>query len=491
MPDPPAKAVEAVGEAENVGEKIVSGGFWRLVAYGFATAVAVVATSIISRAIGPVDFAVYATALSLIAVATGLSDFGLLALGIREFAALNGEERERNLRALITLRLLFSCVAAVAVIVFAVLADYSAEAIAGICAAAVGLVVLSLFISYCVPLQATYRFNQLALLDALRQGLWSGLMVLAAVTVGGVGLVIGMLLPTAIVITIVAALFARAITAIRPSWDPATMRQLLAAVGAFAVASSVGAAYAYLAQVASDLVLSGFESGQFALAFRVFVVALGGGLTVILGAFPLLVTTAREDIERMIFATRRVMQAAALAGFGLAAALLCGAQFAVDLLGGPKYAGAVELLAIIGFALPASYMLNTGSTVLLAAGRHRELVVVSVIGAIAAIAATAGLAATYGGHGAAWGVVIGEWLLCFAYLAVVARIDRRALPGWAWSAGVLVSAGLACAVKLLGLPSLLAAFMALAVYLVALLAMGLLPPELRDRLRVFQRASDS
>lgn len=493
MPDQPPKAVvavavevettpEAIEEAENVGKKILSGGLWRLLAYVFATIVAVLSTSVVSRAIGPVDFAAYTTALSLIAVAQGLTDFGLLALGIREFAALRGAEREHTMRVLITLRAMFTTVGAIAIVIFAVFADYTASTVAGIAVGSLGLIVLSFYISYCVPLQATYRFNELAILDAARQGLWSGLMILAALTTASVGFIVGAMLPAAIVVTIATAFVASKVTSIKPAWDPAKMRTLIASVGAFAVAASIGASYSYLAQVASDSVLSGYDSGQFALAFRVFAVVLGAGLIAVLGAFPLLVTSAKDDIERMVYATRRLMQTAVLTGFACAVGLLTGASFVVAILGGPKYHDAIQLLAIIGFALPVSFALNTGSTVLLAAGRHRELVAISVIGATISIAGTALLAAEYGATGAALGIVLGEVLLAAGYVTVVASIDRRALPKLGWLAGVLAVTAAGCAIDLLGLPSLLAAIVALAVYVVGLFVLRLLPPEVADRL---------
>jgi O-antigen/teichoic acid export membrane protein len=493
VPDQPPKAVVAVGvevettpeaveEAENIGKKILSGGLWRLLAYVFATIVAVLSTSVVSRAIGPVDFAAYTTAISLISVAQGLADFGLLALGIREFAALEGAARERNLRALITLRALFASIGAVAIVAFSVLADFSTSTVIGIAVASVGLVVISFYVSYCVPLQATYRFNEMAILDATRQGLWSGLMILAAITTGSVGFIVASLLPAAIVVAIATALVARKITSIKPSWDPVTMRTLLASVGAFAVAASIGASYSYLAQVASDMVLSGYDSGQFALAFRVFAVALGAGLIAIIGAFPLLVTSAKDDIERMVYATRRLMQTAVLTGFAAAVGLLTGASFVVAILGGPKYHDAIELLQIIGFALPVSFALNTGSTVLLAAGRHRELVAISVIGATISIAGTALLASIYGSTGAAIGIVVGETLLAAGYVTVLATIDRRALPRISWIGGVLIATLAGCAVDLIGLPSLVAAIVALGVFGVLIFTLRLLPPEVADRL---------
>lgn len=478
MPDlPPTE------EAENLGKKIIGGGIWRLLAYGFATFVAVLSTAVVSREIGPVDFAAFTTAISLITIASGLTDFGLLALGIREFASLEGEERERHLRALIALRLMFTFVGALVIMSFAILAGYSQGVVEGLAVASIGLCVMSFYVSYCVPLQATYRFNQLAALDATRQALWSGLMVLAAISSAGVGVIIATLLPTAIIVTIAAALLAHRIASIVPSWDPATMRKLLASVGAFAAAASIGGTYSYLAQVASDAVLSPHDSGQFALAFRVFAVLSGAGYVAIIGAFPLLVTSSKdEDHERLAYATRRVMETGILAGFGCAVALLSGATFVVEVLGGPEFDGAVDLMAIIGFALPWSFVLLTGSTVLLASGRHRALVAVAVTGAILSIAGTTLLATEFGGTGAAIGIVVGEMLIAAGYLAAIGRVDRGSLPSYKWLAGVAIAVLAGCAVSLSGLPSLIEAILATVVFVAAALLLGILPPEIRDRI---------
>lgn len=472
----------ALEENENIGKKIVSGGAWRIAAYGGSTLLAVISTSIISRTIGPADFARFTTCLSLLAVAMQISDFGLLVLGVREYAAQTGEARVRNFRAMITLRLGFSVVAAAVVMTFAVAVGYPNGLIAGLAAASVGLVVLSLQSSYVVPLQATYRLNELAGIDVTRQAITSGLMIAMALTVGGVGAIIAMNLPVAIVLLVIAVILIRGEVTLAPSWDREAMRGLLGDVGTFAVAASIGTLYAYVAQIVSDAVLSPYESGQFALAFRVYSVMLLGWIVAVSGAFPLLVTSSRSDVERMVYAARRLVQTSLLVGTACLVGLVTGADFVVAVLGGAKFNQAAELIAIIGLALPATFSLVTGSTVLLASGRHRELVAISVSGAAVSILLTWQLATHRGGTGAALGIVIGEILIASGYIAVVRRIDANALPKLRWVALVAVAGLLGCAPALLSLPSLVAALVGGALYLVVGLVLRIFPPELTDRI---------
>jgi O-antigen/teichoic acid export membrane protein len=471
-----------VDQDQNIGSKIVSGGAWRIVAYIGSTVLAVASTSIISREIGPINFAEFTTCLSLLAVAMQISDFGLLALGVREYAAQTGAARVRGFRAMTTLRFAFSIVAAAVIMAFAALAGFSNGLMLGLAAASIGLLFNSLQSSYIVPLQATYRLNALARLDVTRQALTSGLMVAAALLVGGVGSIIAVNLPVALVMVFLAVVLVRGEVPLLPSWNRTAMRELLADVGTFAVAASIGTLYAYIAQIVSDAVLTPFESGQFALAFRVYSVMLLGWMVAVSGAFPLLVTSSRDDVERMVYATRRLVQTSLLVGTVSLVGLVTGADFVVAVLGGPEFTEAAELIAIIGLALPATFTLVTGSTVLLASGRHRELVSISVVGATLSIAMTWFAATQWGGVGAALGIVVGELLIASGYLVVVRRIDRDALPRLRWVLAVAVAGVLGCAVALLSLPGLVAALVGGAVFLLAGLALNIFPPELTDRI---------
>lgn len=469
---------------ENLGQKIVSGGIWRLVAFGVATVLGIVSTAIISREVGPADFALFTTGISLLTIAITMSDFGLLALGMREFASLEGEARARSLRALLSLRLVFSSVTAVGIVAFAWASNYPDYFLHGLLAAAVGLIALSLHYSYNVPLHTTYQLNTLAVIEVTRQAMLVIGMAGLAVVTGDIGAVIAVYLPVAFVMAIWSAVLAKRITPVSPSLDFETMRGLLRNVGTFAIAASVGASYAYFAQVVINSILPAYESGMFGLAFRVYAVMLGACMTAIGGAFPLLVTSSRDDINRLAYATRRLVQTTALAGTGCAVGLITGASFVVAVIGGSEFNDAIPLVAIIGLAVPGSFVLVTGSSVLLATGRHRELIVVSLIGAILSIGLTAALTESYGMSGAAAGVAIGETLIAIGYLIQLHRIDRRSLPQLSWAAAVLAVGAICCSAALLPLADLICALIGLAAYIALALALRLVPPELTDRVKL-------
>lgn len=493
MPDAEPKAVVADGVEveldaaaaranENIGSKIISGGAWRTVAYGISTMIAVAATAIISREVGPAGFAEFTTALSLLTVAFLISDFGLLALGVREYAAFTGERRRRAHRAIITLRTVFGLAAGLVILVFTVLASYSGGFVTGVAFAALSVPVFAYATSANVPLQGEYKLNALAMLDVMRQVLTSGTMVVAALATGSVGVVIAMNLPTAIGLALVAAFVVRGVSPLVPSLDLPAMRGLMRDVGTFAVAAGVGSMYPFISQVVSNAVLGSFESGQFALAFRIYAVLMAGWIVVVSGAFPLLVTSSREDAERMVFAARRLLQASMLAGVLCAAGLIAGADFAASLLGGSEFSEAAKLIALIALALPATFTLITGNSLLLASGRHRELIAVSVTGAVVSIGLTWAAATQWGGEGAAAGVVVGEILIASGYIWMVHKIDRRALPRLGWLLRALICGALAAAAALTSLPSLLAAILAGAIFLAAGLLLRIFPPEVTARI---------
>lgn len=468
---------------QNLGRKILGGGIVRVAGFGLSTVFGIIAISIISREIGPAEFALFTTAMSLIAIATSFSDFGLLALGIREYAALDDAARERSLRALITMRFVFAAVASSGIVAFAVLAGYPRELVVGLAVAALGLTIMSLHQSFNVPLHALYKLNTLAAIDIGRQAMVSGGMIAAAVLAGTAGAIVSIYLPVGIVMALVSGFVAHRYATLKPSLDWPMMQNLLKDVGAFAVAASVGTIYAYIAQVVADSILDPDASGQFALAFRIYAVLLGAGMTGISGAFPLLVVSSRDDHDRMVYATRRLLQTSVLAGFVCTVGLVTGAGLAVAVLGGAEYDGAVDLIRIIGVAIPASFVLITGSSLLLASRRHRELVVISVVGAVASIAATAAMTASMGVNGAALGIVIGESLIAAGYVVVMLRIDRRAVPKPRWLLGAVLAAVVGCAPALTGLVSVFAATAGVALFTAACLILRVVPPEILDRVR--------
>jgi O-antigen/teichoic acid export membrane protein len=474
----PVDPAESTAHDEHAGHKIVRGGIWRTGAFVFTSVLGVIALSIVSRTLGPSEFSIFVTIISIITVASVLSDIGLVQLGVREFSVNEPGERDRTQRALLTMRLVLSGVAALVMVAFVAYRGYSGSVMAGTLAAGIGLCGLAMQYANTVPLHAVYALRSIAIIEVARQFLYAVLTIIAAVVTGEVAVVIAVYLPLGLAMAVMSGMMARRITSIRPSWDPPAMRRLLGMVGVFALAGTIGAIYPYIAQVATDAVMEPFESGLFGLSFRAYVVAVGAGLVAISGAFPLLVVSSREDRKRFRNAVRRMIQASALLGAGLSAGLSAGAEFAVSLLGGKEFEGAAQSMSVIAWTTPASFILITGSSTLLAAGRNRPLIAVSIIGSSLSAALTVALAAAEGPTGAAAGILVGEALIAAGYVLAIRSGDLEACPRARWWGGWLLAIGAGLAVQLVPVPSLVSALLAGGTYTVVVFAARLVPPEL-------------
>jgi O-antigen/teichoic acid export membrane protein len=486
MGDDPVGAETGPEQAsgENIGKRVFAGGSWRTLAFAFASALGVVMTAVVSRSLGPPDFALFTTAMSLVTIALSLSDVGLLALGIREYAARPVPERDRGQRALITLRLLASIVTSIGIVAFAVAKQYPTDLIWGLVAAGFGVCALSLFMSYTVPLQATYRLGQVAALEAGRQTIQASLMIVCAVVFASAGWVIAVFLPTGVVMAVVAGLVSRKMSPVLPGFNLKEIWSFVALAGAFAITAAFGSNYAYVAQIVSGSVLSAHESGMFSMAFRVFVVVAAAFATAVGGAFPLFVTTSGEgDRARLAYATRRLLQSALLAGVGVSVLLITGAGFAIALLGGAEFADATPALAAIGLAVPGSYLAVVLAMNLLAEREHRTVVTVTVIGAVLGVCVTAAAATSFGPVGAAVGIIVGEYVIALSYAVKVAMIDRRSVPTIGWITGVVAVGVFACLPALLAVPSFVSAMAAGILFIILTALLKLIPPELTDPIR--------
>lgn len=472
------------GPSENVGKKILAGGTWRVIAFAFAALLGVVMTAVVSRQIGPADFALFTTAMSLVTIALSLSDVGLLTLGVREYASRPPEERAVSQRALIGLRLITSLITSAGIVLFASYKGYPQDVVWGLVAAGVGICALSLAISYSVPLQATYRLGQVAALEAGRQALQMTLMIVFALTFANVGWLMAAYLPTGVVLAVVAGVLSRKLSPITPSFDLTVMRGLLVAAGAYSFTAAVGANYPFVVQIVTNSVLTAHESGMFSLAFRVFVVGMTAFSAAVGGAFALLVTTVtQDDRERLAFAGRRLSQVALLAGVGSAVGMVTGAGFVVALLGGADFGDAIPVVAVIGLGLPGTFVTLVSTMLLLADHHYFALIVRSASGALASVVVTWLLADLYGPVGAAAGMVIGEYVLAIGYVHKVRQVEPAALPAFVWVLAVMAVGAVACSAALLPIPSLFCAAVGLAFYLALMLVFRLVPPELLNPIR--------
>ena len=478
-------------DSSSAGGRAVSGGGARVAAYAVGSLMAVGSTAVVARYLGEERFGGYATVLSLSAIALIVTDFGLATLGVREYVTRTGEDRDHIMRVLIGLRMGLMVLGAFGMLLFATIAGFSSELWVGTLLAGIGLVVQALPATYAIPLHATLRLGWVGGLDLVRQGTQAVALVVLVVIGAGVAPLLGSSVLGGLVALIVGASVARGLAPLLPAVDWPEMRRLLRMALSFALATSVGAIYAYLAQVVVELTVSDEESGRFALSFRAFSVVIAVAMIAVGSAYPILARTADSDQARFAYAAGKLYDGMLLLGAALALGFGVGAPVVVALLGGPEFEDAVGIVRLHAIAILFSFLVAVGSFVLLAKQKFRALLVINTSVLVVSVVLTWVFASVWGGRGAAGAMCVTEGVLALTFLLLIrrdvggVRAARRTLFGVLVAAGAAVGAA---AVLHLALGGGLVAdgvltVMALVVYGAVVAGAGALPEELTGPLR--------
>jgi O-antigen/teichoic acid export membrane protein len=426
------------------GGLIIRGGVLRLGSYIGVVGLSILSAALLTRYLAPTGFSQYTTVLSLVGLIAIVTDAGMSNLAVREFAVGAGPERDALMRDLLGLRIALTCVGVVLVTAFAVAAGYSTALLGGTVVASMATVALVLQHTLTIPVSAELRLGSLSLLELARQALAMIAIVVLIVLGAGVFLLLAVTLVVYVVLIPVTARLARGQISLRVELRPRRWRALLGQTVAFSLATAVGAVYVYTAQIITSLVAGGHQSGLFAASFRVFIVAVTVPGLLVSGAIPLLARAARI--------------AAALG-------MLAGAQFVIQVIAGPKYAGAAASLRILGVAMCASFLVAGWGFALLSLKRYTGLLVVNAAALIVSCVLTLLLASEHGARGAAVATLCGELTLSAGCLLVLVQGNPELRPRLQILPKVALAAVPAVALVLaLELPSLVRAVLALAVY---------------------------
>ncbi|WP_127781677.1 polysaccharide biosynthesis C-terminal domain-containing protein [Rhodococcus sp. X156] len=471
-------------DSRDSGALVVGGGTTRVIAYCGGALLSVASTAVVARQLGAAGFDGFATVLSLSLVALLVTDFGMAILGVREYVALAGAERDHSMRVLLALRLLLMTLGAAAMVAFALLAGFSMPLVWGALLAGVGLVIQTIPATYVVPLHATLRLSMVSAVDFVRQAVQAALLVVLALVGAGVIPLLAASIPAALVSAALAVSAARGLAPMKPSFDFPAMRRMLRTALSFAVATTVGTTYAYVAQIVTHLSTSEDDSGLFALAFRVFSVVIAIAMIATGSAYPVLTRAAGRDPRRFGYAGSRMYEGVLLLGIVVALGIGAGAPAIVQILGGPPFADAVVMLQILAIAVAGSFLVAVGSFLLLSLRKHRALLVINTAALVLSVALTWTLARSWGGNGAAISLCITEYVLAAAFWVVVRRSDHPVRPAGRrlLSAGLalLPALGMAVLLNRLGgglFTSAVSGVLCPAVFVVVVLLTGGVPPS--------------
>ena len=481
-PDVPGVPAGDVLDTAEAGRRVVRGGALRVGGFVGGLGASLIGAALVTRHLGPADYGRYQTVIALVAIVQAVTDLGMSTLGLREYAQRTGADREQFMRVLLGMRLALTGAGALVAMLVAWILGYDGQMVIGAGLTGVGLLFAVLYGTLSIPLAAEIRMGAVTGLDVGRQVGVAALFVLLVVAGSGVIGFFAATIPVHLVLVVVTIVLVRGMIPLRPTFDRAQWIALVRPTISFALATAVGSLYVYTALMLTSLVSTENQTGLFGASFRVYMIVASVPGVLVTTAFPLLSRAARDDRERLRYATQRLFEGTAALGGAALIACVLGAAPIIAVVAGSQYDGAVDVLRIQGAALALTFVISTWGFTLLAMHRHREMIRANAVALVVSTVTVLLLARTHGAVGAAFGTLLGETWLAFGYVWGIAGGDRRMRPGFRRVARVVPAAALGLTAWFLPIPDALGAIVGLAIYALALLLGGGLPQEIREHL---------
>jgi O-antigen/teichoic acid export membrane protein len=450
-------------------------------AYVGGILLSLISVPLLVRHLGIDAFGQYAAVLALVTIVSGLTEAGLNAIAVREYATTPAEHRQQLMANLLGLRIVLGLVGAALAVGFVLVAGYESSLVLGTALAGLGMIIILSQSLLTVPLVVELRQGWVSLLEMVRQVITVVLVVTLVIVGAGVAPFLAVTIPAGAVVLIMTAVLVRRKASLRPAFHLRIWWPLVRESIPFALAIAVNAMYLRLTIVIMSLIATGLETGYFATSFRIIEALIGVPALVIGAAFPILARAVRDDVGRYASAVGRIFELGIVAGSWMVVCVVITAPLAIRLVGGAEDAPAVPVLRIQAFALIATFVVVACGYPLLAERRYREVLLANVIGLTASVALTFALVPSFEAKGAAVATVVAELSLATASALLLARSDRGIQLPWGSVPRVLAAAAVALGVGLATpIPVIAQALLATLVYGIALIAVRRFPPELRS-----------
>ncbi|MGC2374225.1 MAG: polysaccharide biosynthesis C-terminal domain-containing protein [Solirubrobacteraceae bacterium] len=470
-------------DTTEAGPSVIRGGVLRLGGYALGALATVASSAVVIRHLGVIDTGHFLTVTALLAIVATVSDLGLTGFAVREYSTGARSSGRRFLRNLLGIRLVLALGGLSIAVLFGLLVGYPVVMVLGTVIAGFGMVFLVVQDGCAIPLQVGLRFGWVAGLQLAIQVGVAIEAVLLALTGAGLLPFFALQLPIVIPVLFATMVVGGHDSRLVPSLDTQEWRRMVGRILPYSVAVVLSVVYFQIAQVMVSLLSSPVETGYFGVSFRVLTALTLLPPLIVSTALPLLARAARDDAERFNYASRRLAETMMLAGCGVALALFLGASFAIHVIAGPGYGHSVEVLRILAVALLGTFVISARGYALLSLDRLRAMLVCNAIALIVVLAGGVPLISAYGAKGAAIALVAAELTLGLSYEQTLAhkRSELRLDLGFVVrAAAATLLAGAVASV--LALPSVAAAVLGFAIYVAALLALGIIPAEIREAL---------
>lgn len=483
-------AHEDILDTAEAGPSVIRGSALRLGGYVLGALATLTSSAVVIRHLGVIDTGHFLTVMALLSIVATVSDLGLTGYAVREYSTGPRAERRRFLRNLLGIRMVLALGGLSIAVLFGLLVGYPVVMVLGTIIAGFGMVFLVAQDGCAIPLQVGLRLGWVAGLQlAIQVGVAIEAVLLA---LAGAGLLpfFALQIPVVIPVLVTTAVVGGHDSRLIPALETHQWRLMVGRILPYSAAVVLSVVYFQIAQVMMSLLSSPTQTGYFGVAFRVLLAFTTLPPLLVSTALPLLARAARDDSERLSYASRRLVETMLLAGCGVALALFLGAGFAVRVVAGPGFGTSIDVLRILAVALLGTFVISARGYVLLALNRLRAMLVSTAIALAVVLGVGAPLISAYGATGGAIAMVAAELMLALCYERALSheRPELRLGLGFVLraAAATLAAGGVAFA---LDISSLASALLALALYVVALLALGLVPAEIREVLLARHRSA--
>jgi O-antigen/teichoic acid export membrane protein len=419
-PESPANAVDVLDTGAAAG-LLIRGAAGRTIGYVAGLAIGLLAVPLMIRELGVERYGYFITASSVVLLIYAVTEAGLTALGVREYATTGESERRFVLRNLLGLRLVLTI--AGVTIASSVLAVTGANAaiVWGTLILGLGLLLTAAQQSYQVVLLGQLRLGLVMMLELLRQSTAAAATLVVVVAHGSLNAFFWASVLASGVITAATVAMLRREGTLRPSFALTKWKDLLRETLPFALSSAITLVYFRIAVVLMSYVATAEETGYYAAAFRIVEVVAIAPWLLISSAFPILARAVRDDRDRFSYAIQRIFEVSVILGPWMALSIGILAPFAVSVVAGPGFEPSIAVLRILGVAHMTGFLAVSGIYAMLSLKRYRALLIANSFALIIAIVGTAILGPRFGAQGAAVATVAADGTLAIACLVVLAR----------------------------------------------------------------------
>jgi O-antigen/teichoic acid export membrane protein len=466
-------------DTPEAGPAAVRGGALRVGGYALGVILTVGSAAVLFRHLGVANSGRYVTVLALTSLVAGITDVGLTTIGVRELAVRDEAGRRRLMSNLLGLRLVLTVLGVGAAAIFALVAGYDTDMVAGVAVSGIAVVGIAVQSTLGISLMVRLQLGWVTGLELLRQAiLVLGIVVLVSLGAGIVSL-LAVQIPAVLMALALTVLLVRRSVPLTPTFDASEWGELLRSVLPFAAATIVAAVYFRASLLVLELVSTPQETGWFSAPFRITEVLLAVPNLVVGTAFPIFARAARDDHARLAYGLSRVFQASITLGCCGLVALVLGAPFIIDVVAGPGFEPSVDVLRVQAVALALSFTATPLTYAMLGLRMHGAILWVSCTALAMNVVCVAILGTSEGAIGAALGTVIAEIAGLTAAWILLVRRRPTVAPGLDALLRAALAAVAGLAVWLVpGIPSVVAAVLGVGVFAAVAYAVGAVPAEL-------------